>query len=107
MITSALAQQLREAQHVVVFTGAGASAESGIPTFRDALTGRWERFDPAQLATSEAFRTDPALCWGWYCRRRLRRFSCAGVLTATVAGALARLTLQRAPRSRRTAAEHR
>lgn len=70
MITSALAQQLREAQHVVVFTGAGASAESGIPTFRDALTGLWERFDPAQLATSEAFRTDPALCWGWYEWRR-------------------------------------
>lgn len=71
MITSTLAQQLREAQHVVVFTGAGASAESGIPTFRDALTGLWERFDPAQLATSEAFRADPALCWGWYEWRRL------------------------------------
>lgn len=52
MTTNTLAQQLRKAQHVVVFTGAGASAESGIPTFRDALTGLWERFDPAQLATS-------------------------------------------------------
>lgn len=70
MITSALAQQLRETKHVVVFTGAGASAESGIPTFRDALTGLWERFDPAQLATSEAFRADPSLCWGWYEWRR-------------------------------------
>jgi len=68
--TNALAQQLRTAQHVVVFTGAGASAESGIPTFRDALTGLWERFDPAQLATCEAFRADPALCWGWYEWRR-------------------------------------
>lgn len=64
------AQRLREAKHVVVFTGAGASAESGIPTFRDALIGLWERFDPAQLATSEAFRADPALCWGWYEWRR-------------------------------------
>ncbi|MDI3249002.1 MULTISPECIES: NAD-dependent deacylase [unclassified Pseudomonas] len=70
MTTSILSQQLRKAQHVVVFTGAGASAESGIPTFRDALTGLWERFDPAQLATSEAFRADPALCWGWYEWRR-------------------------------------
>ena len=58
MITSTLAQQLRDAQHVVAFTGAGASAESGIPIFRDALTGLWERFNPAQLATSEAFRAD-------------------------------------------------
>lgn len=48
----------------------GASAESGIPTFRDALTGLWERFDPSQLATSEAFRADPSLCWGWYEWRR-------------------------------------
>ncbi|MGQ8918129.1 SIR2 family NAD-dependent protein deacylase [Pseudomonas lundensis] len=70
MTTSTLAQQLREAKHIVVFTGAGASAESGIPTFRDALTGLWERFDPAQLATLEAFRADPSLCWGWYEWRR-------------------------------------
>lgn len=70
MTADTLAQQLRIARHVVVFTGAGASAESGIPTFRDALTGLWERFDPAQLATSEAFKADSALCWGWYEWRR-------------------------------------
>ncbi|WP_426215277.1 SIR2 family NAD-dependent protein deacylase [Pseudomonas sp. DWRC2-2] len=70
MTSSTLAQQLREAKHVVVFTGAGASAESGIPTFRDALTGLWEHFDPAKLATSDAYRGDPALCWGWYEWRR-------------------------------------
>lgn len=70
MTTITLAQQLREAKDVVVFTGAGTSAESGIPAFRDSLTGLWERFDPAQLATCEAFRTDPSLCWGWYERRR-------------------------------------
>lgn len=64
------AQLLREAKHVVVFSGAGASAESGIPTFRDALSGLWEHFDPAQLATPEAFRKDPSLCWGWYEWRR-------------------------------------
>lgn len=47
-------------------TGAGISAESGIPTFRDALTGLWSRYDASQLATPEAFARDPALCWGWY-----------------------------------------
>lgn len=63
-------QRLRDARHVVVFTGAGVSAESGIPTFRDALTGLWSRSDPAALATAEAFRKDPALVWGWYEWRR-------------------------------------
>ena len=70
MAMDAAACGLRDAKHVVVFTGAGASAESGIPTFRDALTGLWERFDPAQLATSQAYRSDPCLCWGWYEWRR-------------------------------------
>lgn len=72
MTISSLAERLREAQHVVVFTGAGASAESGIPTFRDALSGLWDKFDPAHLATPEAFRTDPSLSWGWYEWRRLK-----------------------------------
>jgi len=52
--------------HITFLTGAGMSAESGIPTFRDALTGLWSRYDAEQLATPEAFRRDPALCWGWY-----------------------------------------
>lgn len=72
MADATLIRRLQEAKHVVAFTGAGASAESGIPTFRDALTGLWERFDPAQLATIQAFRVDPALCWGWYEWRRLK-----------------------------------
>jgi len=63
---------LAAARHVVVFTGAGVSAESGIPTFRDALTGLWARFDAEQLATPEAFRRDPALVWGWYEWRRAK-----------------------------------
>ena len=46
---------LRTARRVVVFTGAGVSAESGIPTFRDKQTGLWERFDAAELATPDAF----------------------------------------------------
>ncbi|EMR47936.1 SIR2 family NAD-dependent protein deacylase [Pseudomonas putida] len=70
MPLTTIAKLLQEARHVVVFTGAGVSAESGIPTFRDALTGLWSRFDPAKLATAEAFREDPSLCWGWYESRR-------------------------------------
>lgn len=66
------AQHLRDASRIVVFSGAGISAESGIPTFRDALTGLWERFDPAALATAQAFRNDPALVWGWYEWRRTK-----------------------------------
>ena len=45
------ADALARASHVCVLTGAGISAESGIPTFRDALTGLWERFRPEELAT--------------------------------------------------------
>jgi NAD-dependent deacetylase len=64
MPISTIAKLLKEARHVVIFTGAGVSAESGIPTFRDALTGLWARFDPAQLATAKAFQADPGICWG-------------------------------------------
>lgn len=55
-----------QARHVVVLSGAGMSAESGVPTFRDAQTGLWERFDATQLATEEAFRADPPMVWTWY-----------------------------------------
>jgi len=67
-------QQVRErlaaAQSICVLTGAGMSAESGIPTFRDALTGLWSRFDPMTLASEEDFRNDPQLVWDWYAERR-------------------------------------
>ena len=62
---------LGSANHVVVLTGAGVSAESGLPTFRDNLTGLWAQYDPTQLATPDAFRRDPALVWGWYEWRRM------------------------------------
>ena len=42
-----------------VLTGAGMSAESGIPTFRDALTGYWSQFDPMELASEDGFRANP------------------------------------------------
>ena len=48
------------------------SAESGIPTFRDALTGLWARFDAATLASAQGYRDDPALVWGWYEWRRMK-----------------------------------
>jgi NAD-dependent deacetylase len=61
---------VRTARRIAVLTGAGMSAESGVPTFRDAQTGLWARFDPAQLASEEGFRADPALVWRWYAGRR-------------------------------------
>lgn len=58
------------ARRLCVLTGAGMSAESGVPTFRDALTGLWAQYDPQQLATEEGFRADPQLVWDWYASRR-------------------------------------
>ena len=65
-----LIDRIRAAQRLVVFTGAGVSQESGVPTFRDALTGLWENFDPDMLATPQAFSREPDLVWGWYEWRR-------------------------------------
>ncbi len=64
------AQWIAEAGEVVVFTGAGVSAESGIPTFRDAQTGLWARYDPMKLASVDGFIRDPKLVWEWYAYRR-------------------------------------
>lgn len=55
---------------VAVLTGAGMSAESGIPTFRDAQTGYWSRFDPMELASEDGFRAHPQRVWDWYAERR-------------------------------------
>jgi NAD-dependent deacetylase len=65
-----LIEALREAQHITVLTGAGMSAESGVPTFRDAQTGLWSEFNPEELATAEAFERNPKLVWDWYAWRR-------------------------------------
>ena len=56
---------------ILVITGAGVSAESGIPTFR-GRDGYWQKLDPAKLATPEAFAHDPTLVWEWYRERRQR-----------------------------------
>ena len=67
----ALRERIATAPSICVLTGAGMSAESGIPTFRDSQTGLWARFDPAQLASEEGFRADPAMVWDWYAERRV------------------------------------
>ena len=66
----AVVAALRGARRVMVLTGAGISAESGIPTFRDALTGLWANFSAEDLATPEAFARRPAVVWDWYASRR-------------------------------------
>jgi NAD-dependent deacetylase len=70
LIPENLIAALRHAEHVVVLTGAGISAESGVPTFRDAQTGLWAKYDPQELATPEAFARNPRLVWDWYAYRR-------------------------------------
>jgi NAD-dependent deacetylase len=67
---SELTRQLSGAKTVTVLTGSGVSAESGIPTFRDAQTGLWAKFKPEDLATPTAFRRNPRLVWEWYAWRR-------------------------------------
>lgn len=61
---------VRAASRIAALTGAGMSAESGVPTFRDAQTGLWATFDPQQLATEDAFRANPSMVWDWYAFRR-------------------------------------
>jgi len=85
-----LLDALRSAHHIAVLTGAGVSAESGVPTFRDALTGLWARYDPAQLATPEAFERDPELVARWYDERR-----CSVARCVPNAGHVALAQLQR------------
>jgi NAD-dependent deacetylase len=70
LIPGEIIQLLRSSTNIAVLTGAGISAESGIPTFREAQTGLWSQYDPMQLATSEAFHKDPKLVWDWYLWRR-------------------------------------
>ncbi|AVS77924.1 NAD-dependent deacylase [Paracidovorax avenae] len=58
------------AQRILVLTGAGMSAESGVPTFRDAHTGHWAKFRPEEMASEEGFRAHPGTVWTWYEYRR-------------------------------------
>jgi NAD-dependent deacetylase len=69
-LSSRLLSTFRSGRHIVALTGSGISVESGIPTFRDAQTGLWARYDPHELATADAFRSNPQLVWEWYAWRR-------------------------------------
>jgi NAD-dependent deacetylase len=66
---------LDDTTHVLVLTGAGVSAESGIPTFRGA-NGLWENHPVERVASPEGFRDDPALVWRFYSERRARAATC-------------------------------
>jgi len=96
-IPAGAVEALRQSRHVLVLTGSGASAESGVPTFRDAQSGLWAQYDPLELATPDAFVKDPALVWRWY---RWRRELVSGVepnaghfALAELEGLVNRLTL--------------
>lgn len=67
--SEALLEALVHAVHVVAFTGAGISAESGVPTFRGP-EGIWSKFKPEELASMDAFMRNPALVWEWYAHRK-------------------------------------
>jgi NAD-dependent deacetylase len=69
VIPAEAVEKLREAQRLVVLTGAGVSAQSGVPTFR-GKDGLWKDHRPEQLATPQAFEKDPDLVWDWYHWRR-------------------------------------
>ena len=65
----AVREWLKQARSVAVLTGAGVSAESGVPTFRGA-NGLWKQYRAEDLATPGAFARDPKLVWEWYDWRR-------------------------------------
>ena len=69
-LPSGLRSALGTASKILVLTGAGMSAESGVPTFRDAQTGLWKNHRPEELATPQGFRAQPELVWNWYQSRR-------------------------------------
>ena len=71
----ALSDRIRRAGRVTILTGAGVSAASGVPTFRDA-EGLWSSYRPEEIATPEAFERDPLFCWKWYAWRRERIAQC-------------------------------
>jgi len=61
---------LRKISKLTVLTGAGASQESGLRTFRDSQTGLWAQYKPEELASPQAFERNPKLIWDWYAWRR-------------------------------------
>ena len=97
MLTDTVFIRLKQAEHVLIFTGAGVSAESGIKTFRDHSTGLWEGVDPMQVATPEAFAENPQRVWDFYVARaetvRKAAPNAAHLAIAQLSAAVKRLTL--------------
>ena len=81
---------LGSARRLLILTGAGVSAESGVPTFRGP-NGLWKTRRPEELATPQAFQADPRLVWEWYGFRRERVGACR---PNKAHAAIARLTLE-------------
>lgn len=69
-LSDTLLQRMWNARRVMMLTGAGISAESGLATFRDPQTGYWSRFNPQELASREGFARNPRRVWAWYALRR-------------------------------------
>lgn len=65
-VPAQLLERAGAARRVLVLTGAGMSAESGVPTFRDESAGLWHRYSPETMATERGWRRDPDLVWAWY-----------------------------------------
>ena len=70
-IDKSLIDKLKSARSLVFFTGAGISAESGIPTFR-GKDGIWNKLKPEELANFDAFMSNPDMVWEWYNHRPAR-----------------------------------
>jgi len=68
-LSNELIEIIRKSKDVVVLTGAGVSAESGVSTFRDP-EGLWTKFNPMELASMDGFMSNPNLVWEWYNYRR-------------------------------------
>lgn len=69
MFSNRLISLLKESERITVFTGAGISAESGVPTFRGD-EGLWKKFKPEELASIDAFMNNPDVVWEWYKQRK-------------------------------------
>ena len=63
---TAILTKIRSARNVVILSGAGLSAESGIPTFRDASNSLWANVDPMAVASLDGFEHDPERVWAWH-----------------------------------------
>lgn len=66
LVSTSIIGRLQQAEQIAVFTGAGMSAESGIPTFRDRFEGLWAKYDPMTVATPAAFQANPQFVWDWH-----------------------------------------